>query len=204
LFLLIFYFGEKVMFLLIARLLLAFLFVFAGVQKLLNFDSTSGFIDSTIEKAQVPFYADASKEVADMKINFGDTLPFLKPAADASLPDQAEAMIMKLAGEKDYFSLPDFLTAIAIFIELIGGILIILGFATRFFAVVIFLFLIPVNVLFHGFWNITDAVLMQAEMMNFIKNLAIMGGLLALAVAGPGGLSLSGGDSNRKSMEDDI
>ncbi len=190
------------MFLLVARLLLAFLFVFAGVQKLLNFDATSGLINTTIENAQVPFYADASKEVDELQMDFGDTLPFLQPKAEPeTLPEAmetAEAMVMELTGERDYFSLSDLLTSLAIFIELIGGIFIILGFGTRFFAVVIFLFLIPVNVLFHGFWMAG----MQEEMMAFIKNLAIMGGLLALAVAGPGGLSLSGGD--RKSMEDDF
>lgn len=198
------------MFLLVARLLLAFLFVFAGVQKLLNFDATSGVINSTIENAQVPFYADLSKEVDEMQLDFGDTLPFLKPKVEAeTVPEvmetteaTAEAMVMELTGQKAYFSLPDFLTSISIFIELVGGIFIILGFGARFFAVVIFLFLIPVNYLFHPFWSITDAAAMQTEMMSFIKNLAIMGGLLALAVAGPGGLSLSGGD--RKSMEEDF
>lgn len=194
------------MFLLIARLLLAFLFVFAGVQKLLNFDATSGLINSTIEKAQVPFYADLSKEVDELKMDFGDSLPFLQPKAQPeTLPEAmetAEAMVMERTGEKAYFSLPDVLTSLAIFIELIGGVFIILGFGTRFFAVVTFLFLIPVNVLFHNFWSIADAALMQEQMLAFIKNLAIMGGLLALAVAGPGGLSLSGGD--RKSMEEDF
>ena len=69
-------------------------------------------------------------------------------------------------------------------IELIGGIMIAVGFKARWAAWAIFLFLIPVTVIFHPAW--AD----PAQVIAFNKNLAIMGGMLYVALMGPGRLSL--------------
>ena len=71
-----------------------------------------------------------------------------------------------------------------IVIELVGGLMIAVGFKARWAAWVIFLFLIPVTVIFHPAW--AD----PAQVIAFNKNLAIMGGLLYVAFMGPGRLSL--------------
>jgi putative oxidoreductase len=51
-------------------------------------------------------------------------------------------------------------------------------------ALVIALWLIPVTLVFHHFWGI-PAEQQQEQMINFLKNVAIMGGLLVLAYASP-------------------
>jgi putative oxidoreductase len=71
-----------------------------------------------------------------------------------------------------------------IVIELVGGLMIAVGFKARWAAWVIFLFLIPVTAIFHPAW--AD----PAQAIAFNKNLAIMGGMLYLALVGPGRLSL--------------
>jgi len=80
-------------------------------------------------------------------------------------------------------------------IELGGGLLMIAGLKARWAALIIFLWLIPVTLVFH-FADYNQAV-QQRQAMNamiqqimFLKNLAMMGGLLLLAALGPGGLSL--------------
>jgi putative oxidoreductase len=65
-------------------------------------------------------------------------------------------------------------------IELGGGILLLLGIYSRWVALVIVLWLIPVTVMMH---IIPGGQLNQIEMM---KNFAIMGGLLILWANGPG------------------
>lgn len=86
-------------------------------------------------------------------------------------------------------------TAIVILIELGGGIALVLGFKTKFVAAVQFIYLIPVTVMFHNFWA-APPELHQMQMMNFLKNVAIMGGLLILATRGAGASSVDAGAHN--------
>lgn len=81
-------------------------------------------------------------------------------------------------------------TGIAIFIELDGGIAVILGWKTRFFAALQFLYLIPITYKFHNFW-VASPENHQMQLINFGKNLAIMGGLLLLVTRGGGESSVS-------------
>jgi|SRR5580704_4954672 putative oxidoreductase len=78
--------------------------------------------------------------------------------------------------------------AAAIIIELLGGLCVVIGFKVRFWAWILFLYLIPVTFVAHNFWTHTGAARMDNE-LHFIKNIAIMGGLLLLAAFGPGSLS---------------
>lgn len=82
----------------------------------------------------------------------------------------------------------------AIAIELIGGIMLIVGWQARWAAAAIFLFLIPTTLIFHAFWAF-DPEQVRAQTIQFNKNLAIMGGMLYLMVYGAGPLSL---DARRK------
>jgi putative oxidoreductase len=51
------------------------------------------------------------------------------------------------------------------------------------------LHLIPTTAIFHNFWAL-QGMEQQDNMINFLKNLAIMGGLLVLAANGPGSYSI--------------
>jgi putative oxidoreductase len=76
----------------------------------------------------------------------------------------------------------------AILTELGGGLLILLGWKARWAALAIFLFLIPTTLIFHAFWGLSAADA-QGQMIHFMKNLAIMGGMLLIFAHGPGPLS---------------
>lgn len=85
---------------------------------------------------------------------------------------------------------PSTLLFIAALVEIIGALSLILGFKTRFGALLLFLFLIPTTYLFHDFWNYTEEAARAVQQINFLKNLAIMGGLLYVVSSGAGCLSL--------------
>lgn len=78
---------------------------------------------------------------------------------------------------------------IAVIMEFVVGILIFVGFYTRPLAVLLALYTIATAIVGHHFWNMTGADQME-NMINFYKNVSIAGGLLALAVAGPGRFSI--------------
>ena len=78
----------------------------------------------------------------------------------------------------------EILLVLTIIIELGGGILILTGLKARWAAAAVFLFVIPVTVVFHPVWS--DA----SQFNSFFKNLAIMGGMIYIVVFGAGPLSL--------------
>jgi putative oxidoreductase len=88
--------------------------------------------------------------------------------------------------------LPQLAAAAAIAIELVGGVLLVIGWQTRWAATAIFLFLIPTTLIFHPFWAVAAGK--QIEMIQFMKNLCIMGGMLYVMAFGAGPLSVD----NRK------
>jgi putative oxidoreductase len=76
-----------------------------------------------------------------------------------------------------------------IIIELGGGLLLAVGYKARWAALAIFLFIIPTTLIFHAFWSV-DPAQMQMQMIQFQKNLAIMGGMLYVVVHGAGPWSI--------------
>lgn len=95
--------------------------------------------------------------------------------------------------------MPQVLLVLTILIELGGGLMLLLGWHARIAAAVIFLFLIPTTVIFHAFWavNPSDAMAMQNQMNNFLKNVAIMGGMLYVVAYGSGAYSLKRSSKER-------
>ena len=89
--------------------------------------------------------------------------------------------------------LPQLAAAAAIAIELVGGVLLVIGWQARWAATAIFLFLIPTTLIFHPFWA-AAAANQQMETIQFMKNLCIMGGMLYVMAFGAGPLSVD----NRK------
>jgi|ERR1039458_1144388 putative oxidoreductase len=83
----------------------------------------------------------------------------------------------------------DVLLPLTILIELGGGLLIAIGWKARWAAAVIFLFLIPVTLVFHNPAGL-DPALAKQQMIHLLKNVSIMGGMLGLFAFGPGGFSL--------------
>ena len=120
---------------LVGRLLLALLFLPAGISKIGGFAGTASYI--------------ASKG-----------LPFATLAA-----------------------------AIAIVVEIAGGLALIAGFGTRWAALVLAGFTLVATFLFHNFWGMPADQVMVQQLM-FFKNIAVVGGLLVLAAYGAGAWSL--------------
>ena len=84
---------------------------------------------------------------------------------------------------------PEFAAAIAVLIELGGGLAILFGWKTRWAALAFVVFLFVISPIFHGFWAM-EGVERSANEINFMKNLTILGGFLLLYAFGPGRYSL--------------
>ena len=84
---------------------------------------------------------------------------------------------------------PELSAWIGAVVELVIGVTLILGLATRYGALLCALFLIIATALAHRYWEYPAA---QAgnQYNHFLKNLAIFGGALVLFVTGPGRLSI--------------
>ena len=87
---------------------------------------------------------------------------------------------------------PTFALFGAIGLLIIGGVAVVLGAWTRFGAIFLFVFLAAATFYFHDFWTFADPKLRQDQTIQFMKNLAIGGGLLALVAFGGGPWSVDG------------
>ena len=82
------------------------------------------------------------------------------------------------------FDVPSYLIIPAIIVEILFPILLIIGYYTKFSALVLSLFTLVLAVIFHtDFSN-------QMQLMSFLKNIAIAGGFLIIFVYGPGKYSI--------------
>jgi len=86
--------------------------------------------------------------------------------------------------ERYHVPLPDVAVWIAVIIELIGGLMILVGFQTRWVALVLAIFCLGTGLGAH--LPIGDV----GNMINFYKNISIIGGLLLLYVTGAGRYSV--------------
>ena len=77
----------------------------------------------------------------------------------------------------------------AIAVEFLGGLMLLLGWKARWAALAIFIFIVPATLIFHNPAGLTgqDA---QNQMIQVMKNLSIMGGMLMVFAFGPGAWSL--------------
>jgi len=82
------------------------------------------------------------------------------------------------------FNVPGYLIIPAITVEILFSILLIIGYQTKFSALVLLLFTLALAIIFHtDFSN-------QMQLMSFLKNIAIVGGFLIIFVYGPGKYSI--------------
>lgn len=128
---------------LIARILLAALFITAGLSKISGFDGTVGYI------------------------------------ASKGLP------------------VPALLAVLAIALEVLGGIVVVVGYKARIASLLLAIFTLVAGFIFHNFW-VAPADQAYIQNIMFMKNLSIAGGLLLLTVFGAGDFSI---DAKNKANE---
>jgi len=85
-------------------------------------------------------------------------------------------------------------------IEMLGGLSILLGYKAKWGAWLVVVFLVPVTIMMHDFWNTTDQMMRQIQLVMFMKNFALLGGALLISYFDAGPLTLEGrlkGRANR-------
>lgn len=87
-------------------------------------------------------------------------------------------------GYMDAMGVPGMLLPLVILLEIGGGLAIIVGWKTRWASIALAVFTVVAAAIFHN--NFGD----QTQMIMFMKNIAIAGGFLLLAVHGAGAYSL--------------
>jgi putative oxidoreductase len=85
---------------------------------------------------------------------------------------------------------PKLMLAGAIVFLLAGSLSIITGYRARIGASLLLVFLVLATYYFHNFWTIAEATAQQEQMIQFMKNLSIMGALLFIIANGPGPMSI--------------
>lgn len=83
----------------------------------------------------------------------------------------------------------DMLLVGAIFLLIVGGILVLIGYRSKLGAILLLLYWIPVTFVLHSFWN--DPIeIRKVASVAFMKNIAIMGALLMIYINGSGRYSI--------------
>ena len=78
-------------------------------------------------------------------------------------------------------------------LALLGGLSVLFGYKARWGAWLLVLFLVPVTVMMHKFWGLTDPMAAKIQQIMFMKNLSMLGGALLIAHFGSGPLSMDAG-----------
>jgi putative oxidoreductase len=86
--------------------------------------------------------------------------------------------------------LPEVMGYIAPPVEFISGLLILLGLATRYSALLVLLFTIIATFSSHRYWSFADAAQQAQQQSHFMKNVSMMGGQVLLLVTGAGRFAL--------------
>ncbi len=94
--------------------------------------------------------------------------------------------VLSFGGTAEYMAshgmilVPVFLT-LTIIIQIVGGSSLVIGYRQQQVAFVLAGLVLVINVVMHNFWAMEEGIQRAHEMQNFIKNTAIMAGLLVLA-----------------------
>jgi putative oxidoreductase len=101
---------------------------------------------------------------------------------------------LAFAGSAAYFTklgfpAPEAMTVLAIVVEIGGALMLILGWKARWAALLLALFTVVATFMAHRFWEF-DAAAYANQLNHFLKNAAIVGGLLFVAAFGPGRASV--------------
>ena len=114
-------------------------------------------------------------------------LYFILPGLSKVFAFDANAEYM---AEHGMIFIPFFLV-LTIIIQLGAGTAMVVGYQTRYMAFLLAGLTLVISVVMHDFWTMTAGELQTAhETQNFVKNMAIMAGLLVAAGLGGGAWSL--------------
>jgi len=107
--------------------------------------------------------------------------------------------LMEIQGTTEYFGslgIPAFTVVvwIVIAIEIFGSLALILGYKTSLVAIGLAIFTLGASIVGHPFWAAPQDAIFIAQLL-FVKNIAVLGGLLVLASSGSGSFSLDSRNS---------
>ncbi len=107
----------------------------------------------------------------------------------------AYGAITNFAGSVAYFTSqklfpPELWTWVALLLELLISASLILGIATRYGAILVFVFVVIATAIAHRYWEYPAGPQQIGQYNNFLKNISIMGGALVILVTGGGRFSL--------------
>jgi putative oxidoreductase len=150
-----------------------------------NVRAAAGVSDSLVALGRVLialiFVASGAEKIMDL----GATTAAIE-AKNLPMP---EALVAYLPAG---WSMPYALALASAALELGGGVLIILGWQTRLFAVLLAAFTAITAYFFHDFWHYPQGAEYTNNMIHFMKNVSIIGGFLMLAAVGAGRYSIDG------------
>jgi len=111
---------------------------------------------------------------------------FLMAAVGHDIPNFNQTTEML---EKAGVPYPAVLLAGAIVFLIVGSLSVILGYKANYGATLLLVFLVLATYYFHAFWKETGQA-QQQQMINFTKNVALMGAMLFIMSNGSGPMSL--------------
>jgi putative oxidoreductase len=82
------------------------------------------------------------------------------------------------------------LVPVAGILALLGGLSILLGYHARVGAWLLVAFLVPVTLMMHRFWAVSDPTMARIQFVMFMKNLSMFGGALLITYFGSGPVSV--------------
>lgn len=105
-----------------------------------------------------------------------------------------------LMASKGISLIPLFLIG-AFFIELFGGISLLLGYRIRFGALLLLIYLVPTALIFHDFWMYPEGQERYQQTILFLETLGVFGGLLYVLACGGGCFAI---DNKRVKSVDEL
>ena len=115
------------------------------------------------------------------------SLIFLMSAVGNKIPNFSEVVS---AMSSEGVPAPRLLLTGAIGFLIAGGLSVILGYRARSGALLLLVFLVLATYYFHDFWTFEDVAEQKQQMIQFMKNLALMGALLLIVANGAGPYSV--------------
>ena len=136
------------------------------------------------------FLTDLSQSFAPLLARILLAFIFLQSGFDKVLNYGKSIGLMTARGVPE----PQILLPLAIAVLFMGGAMILVGWKARLGALALIAFMIPVTLYFHGYWAYPEPQQLN-QFHHFVKNLAIIGGLLMILGQGSGALSV---DADRR------
>jgi putative oxidoreductase len=99
------------------------------------------------------------------------------------------AKLIHWKGSAEYMkskNMPTSLLPAAVLLQILGGLSILLGYEARIGTLLLIVFIIPAAIKMHDFWNIQDPMERTTQKTMFMKDVAVLGGLLVLLATGAG------------------